>query len=139
MTSISNLTRLNSFTLSCCGSRTPLPTLKPNLTVSVPRLCTGCSLGFTRVGLSPTRITGAELAHHPKFFPALEYALPFQRKHFLTQGIHLKCADRRSPTLRGPRECADSLSFNALAENVMTAHAVIATLSPLLSAMTSFF
>ena len=30
------------------GSHTPLPTLKPNVTILAPRLGTGCWLGFTR-------------------------------------------------------------------------------------------
>ena len=57
------LTGLISFTLSHCGSYAPLPTLKPYLTASAPRLSTGCSLDFTRVGISPTYISSAELAH----------------------------------------------------------------------------
>src|SRR5574344_142198 len=57
------LTGLISFTLSHCGSYAPLPTLKPHLTVSAPRLSTGCSLNFARVGVSPTYISSAELAH----------------------------------------------------------------------------
>ena len=57
------LTRLNHFTLSHCGSHTPMPTLKPNLATSAPRLGTGCSLGFTGFGLSPNCLTHAELAH----------------------------------------------------------------------------
>ena len=43
------LTGLNRFTLSHCGSRTPLPTLKPGLTTQAPRLCTGCPLRLCRV------------------------------------------------------------------------------------------
>ena len=35
-------TRLNRFTLSHCGSRAPLSTLKPRLAASAPRLSTGC-------------------------------------------------------------------------------------------------
>ena len=57
------LTGLNRFTLSHCGSRTPLPTLKPHLAATAPRLCTGCSLDFTGAGLSPAYISSAELAH----------------------------------------------------------------------------
>ena len=57
------LTGLNRFTLSHCGSHAPLPTLKPGLAASVPRLCTGCSLRFTGSGLSPNYISSAELAH----------------------------------------------------------------------------
>ena len=57
------LTGLNCFTLTHCSSHTPLPTLKPNLAASAPRLCTGCSLDFTGAGLSPTYISSAELAH----------------------------------------------------------------------------
>ena len=36
------LTELYRFTLSHCGSCTPLPTLKPYLAASALRLCTGC-------------------------------------------------------------------------------------------------
>ena len=39
---LNKLTRLNHFTIARYGSHTPMPTLKPNLTVSAPRLCTGC-------------------------------------------------------------------------------------------------
>jgi len=42
------LTGLNRFTLSHCGSHTPLPTLKPDLTTKAPRLCTGCPLRLCR-------------------------------------------------------------------------------------------
>lgn len=109
MTSISNLTRLNSFTLSCCGSRTPLPTLKPSLTVSVPRLCTGCSLGFTRVGLSPTRITGAELAHHPMFFGLERIRLQLTvQAGFLRKPYTWFCVDTRGPNSLDPWECVRS-------------------------------
>lgn len=47
-------TGLNRFTLSHCGSHTPLPTLESALTSWTPRLCTGCLLGFTGLGLSPS-------------------------------------------------------------------------------------
>ena len=57
------ITGLNRFTLSHCGSRTPMPTLKPHLTASAPRLGTDCSLNFTGSGLSPNYITRTELAH----------------------------------------------------------------------------
>ena len=57
------LTGLYCFTLSHCGSRTPLPTLKPHLAALAPRLCTGCLLGFTGLGLSPNCIICTELAH----------------------------------------------------------------------------
>ena len=57
------LTELYCFTLSHCGSRTPLPTLKPCLAALAPRLCTGCLLGFTGFGLSPNCIICTELAH----------------------------------------------------------------------------
>ena len=45
---LSLLTRLNRFTLSHCGSHTPMPTLKPNLAASAPRLSTGCPLRLCR-------------------------------------------------------------------------------------------
>ena len=57
------LTGLYRFTLSHCGSCTPLPTLKPHLAVLAPRLCTGCLLGFTGRGLSPRCIVCTEPAH----------------------------------------------------------------------------
>ena len=57
------LTGLYRFTLSHCGSRTPLPTLKPHLTAPASRLCTGCLLGFTGFGISPNCIICTELAH----------------------------------------------------------------------------
>ena len=57
------LTGLYRFTLSHCGSRTPLPTLKPHLAASAPRLCTDCLLGFIGFGLSPNYIICTELAH----------------------------------------------------------------------------
>ena len=59
---LNKLTRLNHFTLARYGSHTPLPTLKPNLAASAPRLCTGCLLGFTRsayIRLFPLHRTGA--------------------------------------------------------------------------------
>ena len=45
---IFRLTRLNHFTLSDCGSIATLPTLKPNVTTSAPRLSTGGWLDLTR-------------------------------------------------------------------------------------------
>ena len=57
------LTGLYRFTLSHCGSCAPLPTLKPRLAASAPRLSTGCSLRFARFGLSPNYIICTELAH----------------------------------------------------------------------------
>ena len=57
------LTGLNRFTVSHCGSRTPMPTLKPHLTASAPRLSTDCSLCFVGQGLSPCCITCTVLAH----------------------------------------------------------------------------
>lgn len=57
------LSRLNRFTLSHYGSRTPLPTLHAGLTASHARLSTGCLLGFAGSGLSPDYTIHAELAH----------------------------------------------------------------------------
>ena len=66
------LTRLYRFTVSHCGSRTPLPTLKPHLAAPAPRLSTGCSLRFAGSGLSPDCITCTELAHPPcTLYPTL--------------------------------------------------------------------
>ena len=60
------LTGLNRFTVSHCGSRTPLPTLKPHLAAPAPRLSTGCSLRFAGQGLSPRCLTCTEPAHPPR-------------------------------------------------------------------------
>jgi hypothetical protein len=57
------LTGLYRFTLLHCGSCTPLPTLKPHLAATAPRLCTGCLLGFTGRELSPRCIVCTEPAH----------------------------------------------------------------------------
>ena len=57
------LSRLNRFTLSHYGSRTPLSTLHAGLTASHARLSTGCLLGFAGSGLSPDYTIHAELAH----------------------------------------------------------------------------
>jgi DNA replication protein DnaC len=57
------LTRLTGFTLSHYGSHTSLPTLKPNLTIAAPRLCTDCLPGFVGTGVSPTYTAHTELAH----------------------------------------------------------------------------
>jgi hypothetical protein len=45
------------------ATHAPLSTLKSHLTVSTPRLSTGCLLGFARAGLSPACVINAELAH----------------------------------------------------------------------------
>ena len=57
------LSRLNRFTLSHYGSRTPLSTLHAGLTASHARLSTGCLLGFAGSGLSPDYTIPAALAH----------------------------------------------------------------------------
>ena len=57
------LSRLNRFTLSHYGSRTPLSTLHAGLTASHARLSTGCLLSFAGSGLSPDYTIHAELAH----------------------------------------------------------------------------
>ena len=44
------LTRLNCFTISHYGSYSCLPTLKPHLTISAPRLANGFWLGITMLG-----------------------------------------------------------------------------------------
>ena len=59
-----HVTRLDHFTLSHCGSRTSLATLKPHLTVLAPSLSTGCLPGFAGQGISPCYIICAELAHN---------------------------------------------------------------------------
>jgi len=64
--SLLGLTRLYHFTLSHYGSQTFLPPLKPCVTALAPRLDTGCWLDFTRLGVSPSYILNAELAHPSK-------------------------------------------------------------------------
>ena len=59
-----HVTRLDHFTLSHCGSRTSLATLKPHLTVLAPSLSTGCLPGFAGQGVAPCYIISAELAHN---------------------------------------------------------------------------
>ena len=65
------LSRLNRFTLSHYGSRTPLPTLHAGLTASHARLSTGCLLGFAGSGLSPDYTIHAELAHNLRTLGAI--------------------------------------------------------------------
>ena len=65
------LTRLNRFTLSHYGSRTPLSTLHAGLTASHARLSTGCLLGFAGSGLSPNYTIHAELAHNLRTLGAI--------------------------------------------------------------------
>ena len=65
------LTRLNRFTLSHYGSRTPLSTLHAGLTASHARLSTGCLLGFAGSGLSPDYTIHAELAHNLRTLGAI--------------------------------------------------------------------
>ena len=71
---LNQITRLNRFTLSHCGSRTSLATLKPNLTISAPSLSTGCLPSFTGQGVSPCYIMNAELAHNR---PPVSWDHPF--------------------------------------------------------------
>ena len=49
-------------------SHTPLPTLKPHLTIMVPRLSIDCWLNFVETCFSPLYISSAELAHPPLVF-----------------------------------------------------------------------
>lgn len=72
------ITRLNRFTLSHCGSRTSLATLKPNLAASAPSLSTGCLPGFTGQGVAPCYIINAELAHNRPLSP-FYYFLYYRR------------------------------------------------------------
>ena len=74
------LTRLNRFTLSHYGSRTPLSTLHAGLTASHARLSTGCLLGFAGSGLSPDYTIHAELAHNLRTLRTLG-AQPRQPSH----------------------------------------------------------
>ena len=73
-------TGLYRFTLSHCGSCTPLSTLKPHLTALAPRLCTGCSLHFTRCGFPPHYITCTEPAHSFSF----HYTTPLFKNPYLS-------------------------------------------------------
>ena len=80
------LTRLNRFTLSHYGSRTPLSTLHAGLTASHARLSTGCLLGFAGSGLSPDYTIHAELAHNfrtlkPQRAPRRLYGFRRQRRY----------------------------------------------------------
>ena len=80
------LTRLNRFTLSHYGSRTPLSTLHAGLTASHARLSTGCLLGFAGSGLSPDYTIHAELAHNfrtlkPHRAPGRLYGFRRQRRY----------------------------------------------------------
>ena len=86
------LTRLNRFTLSHYGSRTPLSTLHAGLTASHARLSTGCLLGFAGSGLSPDYTIHAELAHNLRTFPSEPFSPPLSKQPFYTT-----CADRRPP------------------------------------------
>ena len=66
------MTGLNHFTLSHCGSRTPLPTLKPSLTASAPRLSTSCLPSFTGLGVSPNYTTRTAPAHPCTYYTTNE-------------------------------------------------------------------
>lgn len=79
------LTRLTGFTLSHYGSHTSLPTLKPNLTIAAPRLCTDCLPGFVGTGVSPTYTAHTELAH-PLRCPILRHG----QKHYDDTMIFLR-------------------------------------------------
>lgn len=79
------LTRLTGFTLSHYGSHTSLPTLKPNLTIAAPRLCTDCLPGFVGTGVSPTYTAHTELAH-PQRCPILRHG----QKHYDNTMIFLR-------------------------------------------------
>ena len=97
------LTRLNRFTLSHYGSRTPLSTLHAGLTASHARLSTGCLLGFTGSGLSPDYTVHAELAHNFRTLkPQRGLSLPAQRYYITPEGGALKLPVRRSRSQAEP-------------------------------------
>ena len=81
------LSRLNRFTLSHYGSRTPLSTLHAGLTASHARLSTGCLLGFAGPGLSPDYTIHAELAH--TFLNPLHLLNPHGLKGRVHKAAHL--------------------------------------------------
>ena len=91
------LSRLNRFTLSHYGSRTPLSTLHAGLTASHARLSTGCLLGFAGSGLSPDYTVHAELAHN---FRTLGATAP---SNFRTLKPHRGLSIRRPTTTLAPK------------------------------------
>ena len=85
------ITRLNRFTLSHFGSHTPLSTLKSHVTISIPRLGTGCWLNFTRQAshlLYIKHLTGAlcvqpqRLQGHDSFAFTLSYHILLKLYHY---------------------------------------------------------
>ena len=70
------ITRLNHFTLTRYGSHIPLPTLKPNLAASAPRLCTGWKLRLYQA----RSFTGLETMHRTGA----------RKKIFLNKNIEIK-------------------------------------------------
>ena len=88
------MTGLNHFTLSHCGSRTPLPTLKPHLTASAPRLSTDCLPSFIGSGVSPDYTARTEPAHSCSLFYPNECEKATKNSIAL-RGLHI------------PRRCAD--------------------------------
>ena len=83
------ITGLNRFALSHCGSRTPLPTLKPRLTASAPRLSTGCLPSFTGLGVSPSYTTRTEPAHPRENYTTKQREKPV----FSMVSTHFPCSD----------------------------------------------
>ena len=88
-------TGLSRFTLSHCGSHTPLPTLKPGLTASAPRLSTGCLPSFTGPGVSPGYTAHTEPAH-----PCFYYTTVISSPHL----FFVRC---------GPRNTLQTISTHA--------------------------
>ena len=76
------ITGLNHFTLSHCGSRTPLPTLKPGLTASAPRLSTSCLPSFTGLGISLNYTTRTEPAHLQMYYNTLFVGMDVHKETF---------------------------------------------------------
>ena len=91
------LTGLYRFTLSHCGSRTPLPTLKPHLTALAPRLCTGCLLwlyrGRTLTCLYIKRRTGAL---HSGIIPCSLFIVLQLNSDYMSFVYHYNCTIRVS-------------------------------------------
>ena len=118
------MTGLNHFTLSHCGSRTPLPTLKPGLTASAPRLSTSCLPSFTGLGVSPNYTTRTEPAHPCTYYTAnrrscLDIAALFNCSGDIilafTQAKNLfflgKIINKFSNSASSPIMCTDIINF----------------------------
>ena len=101
------LSRLNRFTLSHYGSRTPLSTLHAGLTASHARLSTGCLLGFAGSGLSPDYTIHAELAHNFRTLGAIapsNFRTLTPVRACQPSGIQLPADSSQNPRFSLPRQ-----------------------------------